>query len=1223
MDTRWTKEQLEAIHIKGCNLLISAAAGAGKTSVLIERVINRLLNPAEKVDIDRLLVVTFTQAAASEMRERLAQALSQTLTQNPSSKHLRRQLFLLEKANITTLHSFCLELLRKYFYLLPLPPSFRVMGEAEAFLFQQEILERVLEKEYAQIKEGVNSFAKLVDEFGGEKDDSLLQDLILRLYIFSRIHPWPDRWLEELLSSFTVNEQAPNLDELPWVRSLKEILAQEIKDLIRMAEEALNLACTSPGLSSYIETLEQDLNELNRLLYKSLCSWEELCLTGQKICFSQPRRSPKTSSKESKERILWLRQEYREKIKRWQKSYFNYNTSFTLGTLHQLKPLVETLVYLVQTFGKAYQEAKETQGLVDFHDLEHYTLNLLLDPSSTPENLIPSALACELRENFVEVLVDEYQDINPLQDIILQLVSRQGGSQGNLVLIGDIKQSIYRFRWAEPALFLKKFFTYSSVPGSPNRKINLTTNFRSRPEILHAINFLFRQIMTQPLGEIGYDASAELRPGAGYPQGRGCLAGPVELHLIKVEDSLDEREEEIDHIQGEARLIARRIKELMKDSLVWDEKTCTFRPLSYRDIALLLRSPQGKSNIYLEELRLMGIPVYADTGEGYFSAPEVATILSLLKLIDNPLQDIPLASVLRSPIVGLNAKELARIRLLKPEGDFVSAVLAMIHYGQDELARRLAEFWHKLEHWRTLARRGNLADLLWRIYRETGYYDFVGALPGGEERQANLQALIIKAEQYEKNSWWGLGGFLRFIERLQEKGIDLAKAQPLSEKENVVRLMSIHKSKGLEFPVVIVAGLGNQFNFKDLYRNILVHKDLGVGIEIVEPEKRLAYPTLMYLATRNRLHREALAEELRILYVALTRAKEKLILVGSVRGWEGKLRTWCRWAAFKDIQFPSTMLLEAKNYLDWIVPAVARHRDGEPLRQEAGGESLTFSPLTKDPSSWQISIWRPQDLPGSLEQEPSSNSLILNSLQDFAPIPTSSSYSSYNEEVARALNWIYPYHKASSLPSKVTVSDLKKLPEEPFPRPFIKRKPRFISQSKALSPLEVGSAFHLVMQHLDLRGDLTYLGLSKQIQAMVEREILTPEQAASVSLESILKFFQSQLGRRVLAAKIVEREIPFTLGLPANKLYPELGEEGFQEKVVLQGIIDCLAYEDEGWLLIDYKAERLEGDPIKTAVTKYKKQLEFYALAVEAIYGQKVKDKYLYFFEGGIAVRCP
>ncbi|SMB97880.1 DNA helicase/exodeoxyribonuclease V, subunit A [Thermanaeromonas toyohensis ToBE] len=1221
MNSRWTKEQLEAIHIKGCNLLISAAAGTGKTSVLIQRIINRLLNPGEKVDIDRLLVVTFTQAAASEMRERLAQALSQALTQNPSSRHLRRQLFLLEKANITTLHSFCLDLLRQYFYLLPLPPSFRVMGEAEASLFRQEILERVLEKEYAQVGEGADIFAELVDDFGGEKDDSLLQDLILRLYIFSRTHPWPDHWLEELLSSFTVNEQTQKLDELPWVRSLKETLAQEIKDLIRMAEEALNLACTSPGLSSYIETLEQDLNELNRLLRASQCSWEEFCLTGQKICFPQLRHSPKKGSKESKETILWLRQEYREKFKRWQKSYFNHNTSFTLRALHQLKPLVETLVHLVRTFGKAYQEAKETQGLVDFQDLEHYTLNLLLAPSSTPKNLIPSTLAWELKENFVEVLVDEYQDINPLQEIILQLVSRQGSGHGNLVLIGDIKQSIYRFRWAEPALFGEKLLTYSTDPGSPNHKVNLTTNFRSRPEILHAINFLFRQIMTQPLGEIEYDASAELRPGASYPQSRGCLAGPVELHLIKGESS-QEAEEEIDHLQGEARLIAQRIKELIKDSWVWDEKTCTFRPLSYRDIALLLRSPQGKSNIFLEELMLAGIPVHTDTGEGYFSTPEVATILSLLKLIDNPLQDIPLASVLRSPIVGLNAKDLARIRLLKPNGDFVSAVLTMIHSGQDELARRLTEFWHKLEHWRTLARRGRLADLLWRVFRETGYYDFVGALPGGEERQANLQALIIRAEQYEKTSWRGLGGFLRFVERLQEKGEDMVEAQPLSEKENVVRLMSIHKSKGLEFPVVIVAGLGSQFNFKDLYRNILIHKDLGVGIEIVEPEKRLVYPTLMYLATRNRLHREALAEELRILYVALTRAKEKLILVGSVRGWEGKIRTWCRWATFSDIRFPGTMLLEAKNYLDWIVPAVARHRDGEPLRKEAGGISLASSPLAKDPSSWQISIWCPQDLTRSLEQETysNSNSILLTSLQNLTPIPTSSSC---KEEVAGALSWVYPYYKACSLPSKVTVSDLKKLPEEPFPRPFVKRKPRFISQSKDLSPLEVGSAFHLVMQHLDLRGDLTPLGLSKQIQAMVEREILTPEQAASVSLESIAKFFQSQLGKRVLAAKIIEREVPFTLGLPANKLYPELGEEGFKEKVVLQGIIDCLAYEDEGWLLIDYKAERLEGAPIEIAVTKYKKQLEFYALAVEAIYGQKVKDKYLYFFEGGIAVRCP
>jgi len=1220
MKSRWTKEQTEAIRIKDCNLLISAAAGAGKTSVLIERVINRLLNPSEKVDIDQFLIVTFTQAAASEMRERLAQALTQALTQNLSSKHLRRQLFLLEKANITTLHSFCLELLRKYFYLLPLPPSFRVMGETEASLFRQEILERVMEKEYAQVQGMSDTFAQLVDNFGGQKDDSLLKDLILRLYSFSRIHPWPELWLEAMVANFTANDETSNFDELPWVRSLKETLTWEIKDLIKMAEETLHLACSSPGLSSYIETLQQDLAELNMLLRASRCSWEEFCRTGQKISFPQLRRSAKTDFQEIKETILWLRQEYREKLKRWQKSYFSHNTSFALTALHQLKPMVETLVRLTQSFGKAYQEAKEAQGLVDFHDLEHYTLRLLLDPSSTPENLIPSAWACELKENFVEVLVDEYQDINPLQDIILQLVSRQGSDRGNLVLIGDIKQSIYRFRWAEPALFLKKFWSYSTNPGSPNRKVNLTTNFRSRPEVLHAINFLFHQIMSQTLGEIEYDSSAELKPGASYPQREGCLAGPAELHLIKGESSTeDTEEEEIDHIQGEARLIARRIKELVKDSLVWDEKTSTFRPLSYRDIALLLRSPQGKSNIYLEELRLAGVPVYADTGEGYFSAPEVATMLSLLKIIDNPLQDIPLASVLRSPIVGLKARDLACIRLFKPNGSFSKAVIDMIHSKEGELSQRLTEFWHKLEYWRTLARCGSLADLLWKIYRETGYYDFVGALPGGEQRQANLQALINRAEQYEKTSWRGLGGFLRFIERLQEKGMDLAKAQPLNEKDDVVRLMSIHKSKGLEFPVVIVAGLGSQFNFKDLYHNVLIHKDLGIGMEIINPQKGLAYPTLMYLAIRDRLHREALAEELRVLYVALTRAKEKLILVGSVRGWEGKLRTWCRWAAFNDLHFPSTILLEAKNYLDWIVPALARHRDGEPLRQEAGGVSLAPSILAEDPSSWQVSIWNLSDFPASLEQV-SHSSLLLTSLKNLAPVPTPSSC---KEEVTQALNWVYPHHRASSLLSKVTVSDLKKLPEEPFPRPFIKRKPSFISPHKDLSPLEVGSAFHLVMQHLNLQGDLTYAGLSKQVQTLVEREILTPEQAASVSLESILEFFQSQLGKRVLAAKVVEREVPFTLGLPASTLYPELGEEGCQEKIVLQGIIDCLAYEGDGWLLIDYKVESLEDSPPQIAITQYKKQLDLYALAVEAIYGQKVKDKYLYFFKQGIAVRCP
>ncbi|MGI9952518.1 helicase-exonuclease AddAB subunit AddA [Moorellaceae bacterium AZ2] len=1239
MKGNWTTEQREAIETKDCNLLISASAGAGKTAVLVQRVIERLTDTRENTDIDRLLVVTFTQAAAAEMRERIGSALSRALAQNPHSGHLRRQLLLLEKASITTLHSFCLDLLRQYFYLLQLTPSFRVMGEIEASLLRQEILEQVLEDRYALALENRSSFGRLVDSFGGQRDDRLLQDLILRLYNFSRTHPWPRSWLQNILDSYRNASSPAALDELPWVQALKESLALEIKGLIAEGEEALALARSPQGPASYLEALQDDLSQLEHLYRASRKSWDDFCRAGQSIAFAQLKRCPPVVDPDLKEQVQALRQDYKDRIRSWQETYFSHTSAAVLAALQDLAPVVEELVQVVLDFGQAYQEAKQRQGLVDFGDLEHYCLRLLLAPEARPGHLVPSALARELQDYFVEVLVDEYQDINALQEIILRLVSRQDGERPNLVLIGDVKQSIYRFRWAEPSLFLEKYLTYDRDPGSRRRRVDLTVNFRSRPEILHAVNFLFRQIMTAGVGELEYDAAAELRPGARYPRGGEESAGPVEVHLLDLEDGTGEAPavepeagtteiEELEAVQAEARLVARRIRELVQHSKIWDPESGSYRPPAYRDIAVLLRSTRGKSGIFLEELARAGIPVYADTGEGYFSSPEVATMLALLQLIDNPYQDIPLTAVLRSPLVGLKAGDLARIRIAHPGEEFAEAVLAEIRSGQGLLAERLAAFWQKLESWRTLARRGKLSDLIWTIFRQTGYYDWAGGLPGGRQRQANLRALIDRARQYEQTSLRGLFGFLRFIDRLMESGEDLAEAQPLGEKENVVRLMSVHKSKGLEFPVVIVAGLGSRFNFRDLYQSTLIHKELGLGLEWVDPEKRLAYPTLLHLAVRDRLKREALAEEMRILYVAMTRAREKLILVGSMRGGEEALRGLCRRSGSEDIQLPASSLASARSYLDWILPALARHRDGEKIRRRAGRPGASPA-LLQDPSSWEIHLWGTRDLAGPEEPEAGGTPGALPALLRLEPIPVTGPC---REEVVRALDWSYPYRACISRPAKVAVSDVKRPGEELFSaeevtvRPYlprVTRQPRFVVETEKLSPVEVGSAFHLVMQHLDLRGDLEPTGIARQVQALVEREILTPEQAAAVSCSKIANFFKTDLGRRLLTARSVRREVPFTLGLPAAELYPELKEEGTAETIVVQGIIDCLADEGDGWLLIDYKTDRVEPGSLHKVVEYYMPQLNIYSLAVEAIYRQQVKDKYLYFFGPETAVRCP
>ncbi|HBT47669.1 MAG TPA: helicase-exonuclease AddAB subunit AddA [Peptococcaceae bacterium] len=1233
MPTTWTPEQREAIETQNARLLISASAGAGKTAVLVQRVIERLTDPQHPADIDRLLVVTFTQAAAAEMRERIGLALARAIIREPRAANLRRQLLLLEQANITTLHSFCLDLMRRYFYLLSLPPSFRVMGETESSLLRQEILEEVLEDRYARALESASPFGRLVDSFGGQRDDHLLKDLILRLYTFSRTHPWPRWWLERLPEAYR-NDRVSSPDDLPWVRALREGLAREIKDLALQAREALALAQSPGGPAAYAEALRDDLARLEDL-YRAACrSWDDLCRAGRNMEFPSLKRCPAGVDPVLKDRVQALRQDYKDRLRSWQQTYFTHTPAAVLSSLRDLAPLVEELVQAVLDFGRAYQEAKEQQGLVDFSDLEHYCLRLLLDPEAAPDNPLPSGLARELRQHFVEVLVDEYQDINALQELILHLVSRPEEEGPNLVLIGDVKQSIYRFRWAEPGLFLEKYLTYGRAPGS-RRRVDLTVNFRSRPEILHAVNFIFRQIMTPEVGELPYDEAAELRPGASYPAGEG--SGPVEVHLLELSgrdeaappagsEGGEPEEEELEAVQAEARLVARRIRKLLEETFLWDPSAGSFRPLACRDIAVLLRSTRGRVGIFLEELARAGIPAYADTGEGYFASFEVATVVSLLQVIDNPYQDIPLAAVLRSPLVGLKAADLARIRAAHPGEEFASAVLAEAREGRGPLAARLAAFWQKLESWRTLARRSKPSDLIWTIFRETGYYDWAGGLPGGRHRQANLRALIDRARRYEQTSLRGLFGFLRFIDRLMEKGEDLAEAQPLGENEDVVRVMSIHKSKGLEFPVVIVAGLGTRFNFQDLSKSSLIHRELGLGLEWVDPEKRLAYPTLLHLAVRNRLQREALAEEMRILYVALTRAREKLILVGSFRGGEKGL-PGLNHAAATGPRLPTSYLARARSFLDWLLPALARHPHGEEIRRRAGFPGGAAQLLT-DPSSWAVRFYSLRDLAGEEEAPAAGEPAALAALRAMEPLPAGGSR---REEVAAALEWEYPYGALASIPAKVAVSDLttqedRLFKDEVAVRPYlprVTRRPRFAARETGLSAAEVGSAYHIVMQHLDLKAELDEAGIIRQIRGLLEREILTPEQAAAVSPSRIAAFFSTDVGRRLLTAGRVLREVPFILSVPAGRLYPEVEGEGGQEKVVVQGIIDCLVFEGDGWLLIDYKTDRVHAGSLQELVRHYTPQLNIYSLAVETIYGRPVKEKYLYFFGSGIPVKCP
>lgn len=1204
---QWTTEQQEAINSRGCNLLVAAAAGSGKTAVLVERIITKICDEENPVDIDKLLVVTFTNAAAQEMKERIGIAINKALKANPLSRHLYRQSILLNKASITTLHSFCLDLVKENFYLLNIDPHFRIADETEAELLRLDVLEDLLEGYYENCQDG-DAFSALIDAYGGQQDDSLIQDLIIKLYLFSRSNPWPAAWLNQVVDNFTTAQ---------WFQWLLPGIIMELQGARNLLEQAWILAGKPQGPAPYQSTLADELVMLDDLLAKAQISWDELYQGFLGVNFSRLPRVKKDEVDESlQERVKKHRDKAKDIVKDLKEKYFLRTPKDLAADLEKTKPHLEILCQLVNDFSRGYQGAKAKRNILDFSDLEHYCLKLLLTEQSTWDKLEPSELSLKLKDKFEEVLVDEYQDINEVQETILGLVT----NGYNHFMVGDVKQSIYRFRLAKPELFQEKYLSFSPEEGSKNRRIDLAKNFRCRPTIVHGVNYLFEQIMDKEVGEIPYNQEARLVCGAVYPEIKKekSVEGPVELHLLE-KNLPEDIGEEWTPWEREALIVGRKIKGLIESgALIYDNKIEEYRTLTYSDIVILLRSPRGSAETFLEQFHLLGIPVYADLGSGYFQATEIQVMLSLLKIIDNPRQDIPLAGVLRSPIVGLTADQLAEIRLNCPQGEFYDGVLITAEKA-GPLGEKLKNFLVGLDRWRTLARQDDLAHLVWTLYRETGYYDFVGAMAGGIQRQANLRALHDRARQYEATSFRGLFAFLRFLERLQENQSDLEGAKALSENENVVRIMSIHKSKGLEFPVVIVAGLGKEFNFMDTRNDITLHKDLGLGPVLIDPEKRIKYPTIAKLAIDNKIKLETLAEEMRILYVALTRAREKLILVGSVSNLERKVEDWSQ-GALNGERIINSYLIKAKTYLDWIGPALLKHTDCQILREMAGVEELS---LISDQSSWQIQVYQ-EEMFSEHNEEVAATQEMLEHIKELAPVEVNPCR---YEQIDKQLSWQYPLEKVVTKGAKVTVTEIKHKfreleleMEESKPYHGFSRRPVFMQKKRGLSPTEKGSAYHAVMQHLDLKAEITPDYLEKYLLSLKEREILSEPQIEAIDVGVVERFFQGPIGQRMQKASEVKREIPFSLALPAHEIYDDLDDD-WREKVLVQGVIDCLWYEEDGWVLLDYKSDYVKPGELDEFIKGYQGQINLYARAVEEIWKQPVKEKYLYLFALGEAIR--
>ncbi|MBC8015958.1 MAG: helicase-exonuclease AddAB subunit AddA, partial [Sporomusaceae bacterium] len=1001
----WSKQQLAAIEARDKNLLVAAAAGSGKTSVLVERIICRILDEQQPVDIDKMLVVTFTNAAAAEMRARIGNALSDALEQHPHSQHIERQLALLNSSAISTIHSFCQSIVRQNFHLLDLDPQFRVAGQAEITLMKTDVLEKLFETCYAQ---GDADFLELIDHYGDDQSDESLYSLILGLYNFSRSHPWPDKWLADLKDQFFLSEDTV-IDDLPWSKLILGKISLELEQAARLADTLCREAGKAGSISEYAQTFAADRVVLDELLAAAHHSWQKLAEAMTCCQFEKIAKTPKNTDDSAKKYFQKARQKVKDKVNDCKVNFFDRPPEGLVADMRLVAPLVETLGKTVIQFGQNFAKSKSERGLLDFNDLEHFCLRILLDPEAGPGEIKPSAVALLLQEKFAEVMVDEYQDTNGVQETILRLVSSR--EKANLFLVGDVKQSIYRFRLAEPELFMEKYHHYPSR-GVQYARIDLSQNFRSRPGVLHAVNFLFVQLMASRITELEYGEAERLNPGPDYPEAQGpVLNETVELCIIDRDEAQESAEAvngddaeiadqpavelaaeaELSGFELEARFIGKRISELMTAGYqVYDKDIKGYRRLAWRDIVILLRSVKGKANIVLDVLRQSGIPAYAELDAGYFREIEVQIMLSLLSIIDNPRQDIALAAVLRSPLALFTTEELAEIRLCKQGDDLWSALITYADSHQHEeqgikLQVKAQSFMNQFEQWRDRSRRTGVPELIWQIYRDTGYYEYVGGMTGGMLRQANLRALHDRARQYEVTNFRGLFRFLRFLERMQGNGSDLAVARALGESEDVVRIMSIHKSKGLEFPVVFIADLGKNINLQDSKALVLCHKTLGVGPYVTNPELRFRYPTLARQGISHKLTMETKAEELRVLYVALTRAREKLILVGSVSKLAKKAAQWCQAVDYSGLILPDALIAGAKNYLDWICPAVARHEGGIALRQYAECEYGSDTVLAKDLSKWQVTIYSPSQLMDAAEDLAETAPLLVN-IRNMEPI---------------------------------------------------------------------------------------------------------------------------------------------------------------------------------------------------------------------------------------------
>lgn len=1203
MANQWTEEQKQVIWLRNRNILVSAAAGSGKTAVLVERILQKITDKEHPVDIDRLLIVTFTRAAAAEMRERIGTEIQKRLMEDPDNENLQRQETLLFHAQITTIDSFCQSVLRSYFHLIDLDPAFSIMDEGEAKLLRRDTAEELLEEQYAQAS---GEFELFVESFASGKNDENLIGMIWQVYEFSRSHPWPEEWLDKCKENYEINS-AEELTKSEWMKQLCVQTAQTLEDLMRVNERAQKIAQSPRGPWMYLDALLQDQEILENLAKRTdYVSYAEAFSKMEKFA-ALSRKKDEEVSEEKKEQVKLLRDQIKKGITALKEQYFYQGPQEMVEEIQKSRVPSKMLLTLAQEFGRRFAEKKQERNLLDFSDLEHFALQILVRKEDGKE--VPTEAALSFANQFEEIMIDEYQDSNMVQELILTSISRCSMGQNNMFMVGDVKQSIYRFRLACPELFMEKYDTYSEE-ASKSQKIELHKNFRSRKEVLEDVNFVFRKIMHRNLGNVEYDDNAALYAGIEFPKltvnvenqydkaPQSPLAGS-EILLLDADTLTDETARE-----AEARMIAGKIRQIVGRELIYDKEEKTYRRAQYRDIVILLRSISGWAETFLSVLGEMGIPAYTGTRSGYFSALEVRTILSLLQIMDNPRQDIAFAAVLASPVGGFTTEHLAEIRSLYRDCSYYEACRLYAKEGSDGiLAQKMTAFLEMLERFRSYVPYTPMHELLWKIYEETGYLHYASAMPAGGQRRANLEMLVEKAAAYESTSYRGLFHFVRYVENLQKYEVDFGEASTIGEEEDTVRIMSIHKSKGLEFPVVFTAGLGKQFNRQDARSTIAIHQNYGVGCDCVDPVLRFKTPTLLKRAIQQILLQESLGEELRVLYVAMTRAKEKLYLSGSLKKAEDTLKKWSGKAG--DASLPYLEVRNAASMLEWILRAVLYEEGKQP--------------------EIPVQLYKVDDLYYEKQESENRADEIKEQLKAAGFLK--------EEGIPELCKWLtqetaktYPFTGSLDIQGKLSVSEIKRhsqmaeekeqaegvihLQKEPEIQPLV---PQFLQKKEEGGSVR-GTAMHHLMQRLDFTSADTVKKVEDQIEALIRSRQMTAEEKNLVSVPAVVHFFRTDLGKRAAeAAKRGQlfREKQFVIGVPASQIRPQWDEK---ETVLVQGIIDLWFYEGDEIVLADYKTDRVYPGQEELLKARYQEQLAYYEKALIQTTGCRVKEKLIYSF---------